>query len=92
MYCQEEWCRCVLIDMERDPQFNMKPKKTGCETVHTIWCNFIFKIIYLDILKTSERAYKKLETVITFGWKDLDFLISFIFFLSEYVFLLQSEK
>lgn len=51
-------------------------------------------MIYLDILKISEWVYKKLETVITFGWKDLDFLIYFLhlFFLSEHVFLLQAEK
>lgn len=51
-------------------------------------------MIYLDILKISEWVYKKLETVITFGWKDLDFLIYFLhfFFLSEHVFLFTSRK
>lgn len=50
-------------------------------------------MICLDILKISEWIYKKLETVITFGWKDLDFLIYFLhFFFSVSMYFFYKQK
>lgn len=51
-----------------------KPSRLS-NTIYIQYDAILFKNIHLDILKISGRIYIKLLTVITLGWRDLDFLI-----------------